>query len=409
MSLRIGRKAATVAVSVAPIVGAAVAKAFVDFQNGALVTTEYEIKSNHVTKAMDGFRIVQVSDLHDASFGFQNERLVEAVRNGRPDLILLTGDMIHKDTIENTMMFVRHAVSIAPVVFVPGNHESYSPRYPEFRSQMMQAGAFVLEDGVLTERDLGLGRAAGNGIIRVPEVTVIGVADPLFSPWLDRAEPGRLMTQKLDELVPEATEREAEGRRPFRILLTHRPELFASYAREDIDLVLAGHAHGGQWRIPVLGGLYAPSQGMFPRYASGLHEEGNTRMVISRGLGNSGFPLRLNNRPEVVVVTLRSDSRVPSPVDFRNKAMGIGKGVGMVSMIAREAADARSAISERTEPDSKGKRSGNRGMTKEILKSAAKDAAIQEAPHMMQEIIAGLTPLVVSALIGKTFLADKSK
>lgn len=421
MSLKIGKRAITVAMSVAPVVGAVAAKAFVDFQNGAIGTTEYEIKSRHVPKSLDGFRIVEIADLHDATFGFQNERLAAVVAAAKPDLIVLAGDMIHKDTISNAMAFIRHATSMAPVVFAPGDHESYSSRYPEFRRQLVQAGVYLLEDDVVTGKELGISKPTSTGFLSVAPITVVGVADPLFSPWLDRAEPGKLMDRKLGELLSKAQDQENDARwsgpRPFRLLVAHRPEHFASYAREGVDLVLSGHAHGGQWRLPVIGGLYAPSQGILPKYTSGMHEEGNARMVISRGLGNSGFPLRLNNRPEVVVVTLRSDSSLPSLVDFRRKVdlrslaedvvtnLNDGdKGLGL-----SKANNAKPLKAEAGKDVAAGQGSVRKSSTKEFLKSTAKDVALQEAPHVMQEIIAALTPLVVSALVGKTFLAGKGK
>ena len=93
----------------------------------------------------------------------------------------------------------------------------------------------------------------------------------------------------------------------YTVLLSHRPELAVVYDRYDVDLVLSGHAHGGQFRLPLIGGLYAPDQGLFPKYTAGVYEMTDLTMVVSRGLGNSIFPLRFNNRPEVVVVTLQSE------------------------------------------------------------------------------------------------------
>ena len=95
----------------------------------------------------------------------------------------------------------------------------------------------------------------------------------------------------------------------FTVLLSHRPELFEEYAESGVNLVIAGHAHGGQFRLPFVGGLFAPNQGFFPRYDSGLYEKNNTKMVVSRGLGNSAVPIRFNNRPEIVVIELNNKSR----------------------------------------------------------------------------------------------------
>ena len=90
----------------------------------------------------------------------------------------------------------------------------------------------------------------------------------------------------------------------YTILLSHRPELFDIYVKSGVDLVLSGHAHGGQFRLPFLGGLVAPNQGLFPEYDSGLYTSGNTNMIVSRGIGNSIIPIRFNNRPEVVLLEL---------------------------------------------------------------------------------------------------------
>ena len=107
---------------------------------------------------------------------------------------------------------------------------------------------------------------------------------------------GSILTELLDE---------EDG---YTILLSHRPELFEVYAENNIDLIFSGHAHGGQFRIPFVGGLIAPNQGLFPKYDAGIYEEGNTTMVVSRGIGNSIVPFRINNRPEIVLVELASQA-----------------------------------------------------------------------------------------------------
>ena len=96
----------------------------------------------------------------------------------------------------------------------------------------------------------------------------------------------------------------ADTESSYIILLSHRPELFESYVSCNIDLVLSGHAHGGQFRLPFIGGLIAPDQGIFPKYDAGLFTNGSTNMIVSRGLGNSIIPIRFNNRPEVIVIEL---------------------------------------------------------------------------------------------------------
>ena len=93
----------------------------------------------------------------------------------------------------------------------------------------------------------------------------------------------------------------------YFILLSHRPETFEAYVMEDIDLVLSGHAHGGQFRLPFRGGVVAPNHGLFPKYDAGIYTKNNTTMIVSRGVGNSIIPVRFNNRPEIVVVTMKSE------------------------------------------------------------------------------------------------------
>lgn len=240
--------------------------------NRALTLTHYSIKKDKLPSAFDGFRIAQVSDLHNEAFGTGNERLLSLLKEAGPDLIVITGDLIdsRKTRPEVALDFVRAAADIAPVCYAPGNHEARCPEvYTRLKSDMEGLAVAVLENG---SRILEKG---GQRIV------LTGLTDPDFAlPW------------------------PALGREDFQIVLSHRPELFTHYGEQGFDLVFAGHAHGGQFRLPLLGGLYAPHQGFFPAYTSGVHTQGSTTMVVSRGLGNSLFPLRLGNRPELVIVTL---------------------------------------------------------------------------------------------------------
>ena len=238
--------------------------------------------SRVTVKAPVKLRIAQVSDLHNARFGEGNAELLELLAGTEPDFIAVTGDLVdsrHTD-IEIALEFIEGAARIAPVYYVTGNHEARLSDYGELRADLEAAGAVVLED-----------RAAP-----YKEVNVIGLADP------DLALPGDIFVEvpamvraMLDGLVD-------PGR--YNILLSHRPELFAAYKESGVDLALTGHAHGGQFRLPFIGGLIAPNQGFFPKYDAGLYTEDGANMVVSRGLGNSIIPLRFNNRPEIVVIEL---------------------------------------------------------------------------------------------------------
>ena len=212
--------------------------------NTALELNTYTISSRGLPDAFDGYRIAQVSDLHNAEFGDGNQRLLDMLREAEPDMIAITGDLIdsRKTNIAVALAFAEEAVRIAPCYYVSGNHEARVPEYRELKAGLEAAGVTVLEDA------------------------------------------------------------------SFTILLSHRPELFDTYAAHEMDLVLTGHAHGGQFRLPLIGGLIAPNQGLFPKYDDGLYSEGNTNMIVSRGLGNSIIPFRFNNRPEVVLIELKSQN-----------------------------------------------------------------------------------------------------
>lgn len=254
--------------------------------NTALELNEYQIKSDKIPDAFHGFRIAQISDLHNAEMGEGNEKLLKMLANAESDIIVITGDSIdsyHTD-VEVTLQFVEKAVEIAPCYYVTGNHEARLPRevYLDFEEKMQEYGVEILHDEViLIERE---GESISLG----------GIDDASFASKYSNGYHSNL-SNHIEELFTE------DG---FQILLSHRPELFGMYVDAGVDLVFSGHAHGGQFRLPLVGGLVAPNQGLFPEYDAGLFLEDGTNMVVSRGIGNSIIPVRVNNRPEVVVVEL---------------------------------------------------------------------------------------------------------
>ncbi len=257
--------------------------------NTALELNTYTINSRGLPDAFDGYRIAQVSDLHNSEFGDGNQRLLDMLREAEPDMIAITGDLIdsRKTNIAVALAFAEEAVRIAPCYYVSGNHEARVPEYRELKAGLEAAGVTVLDDARVEIEISG------------KSITIIGVNDPSFlADYL--TSDAAVMDRKLSELSSEDAS--------FTILLSHRPELFDTYAAHDMDLVLTGHAHGGQFRLPLIGGLIAPNQGLFPKYDDGLHSEGNTNMIVSRGLGNSIIPFRFNNRPEVVLIELKSQN-----------------------------------------------------------------------------------------------------
>ena len=255
--------------------------------NTALELNTYTICSPELPDAFDGYRIAQVSDLHNAEFGDGNQRLLDMLREAEPDMIVITGDLIdsRKTDIAVALAFAEEAVRIAPCYYVSGNHEARVSEYQDLKTGLEAAGVTVLDDAQVKIETSG------------ESITVIGVNDPSFHADYLTGD-AAVIDGKLSELAVEDT--------GFTILLSHRPELFDTYVAHDMDLVLTGHAHGGQFRLPLIGGLVAPNQGLFPKYDAGLYSEGDTNMIVSRGLGNSIIPFRFNNRPEVVLIELES-------------------------------------------------------------------------------------------------------
>ena len=257
--------------------------------NTALELNTYTISSSKLPQSFDGYRIAHVSDLHNAEMGKENGKLLTMLRDADPDMIAITGDLIdsRNTDIEVALQFVREAVKIAPCYYVTGNHEARVNEYGELKAGMEAAGVTVLED-VKTKISM-----------EGETITLIGVNDPSYQTDYLFGDSETVMNTKLEELHSEK-----DG---FTLLLSHRPELFDTYVDQDVDLVLSGHAHGGQFRLPFIGGLVAPNQGLFPEYDAGIYTEGNTNMLVSRGVGNSILPFRINNRPEVILIELQAE------------------------------------------------------------------------------------------------------
>ena len=242
---------------------------FLALGNNLICTTRHTLEAEGLERQV---RIVQVSDLHGKSFGKNNIKLIGKVAGERPDFIAVTGDIIHRYTEKNkrvALCLVSALCEIAPVLYIAGNHELRNKGYRFFRRDLMEAGACILDD--CPRNICGL--------------TVVGL------------KCSSLKNDKIYSVTPKD-----EG---VKILLAHMPQFIDKYAGAGYDIVLSGHAHGGQWRIPFTHrGIYAPGQGLFPKYTEGVQTRGKTRMVISRGLGNSQFPIRLFNRPELVTLNL---------------------------------------------------------------------------------------------------------
>ena len=252
-----------------------------------MTVSNIKISSSRIPAAFSGFRIAQVSDLHNAEFGKGNKKLLELLSESKPDIIVITGDFVdagHTD-IDVALDFAKGAVNIAPVYYVTENHEASLSQYDKLKTGLEAIGVIVLEDeAIQLNHEKGM-------------ITLIGLSDPDFMLKGDIfGETPAMVSTKLNSL--------ADDESSYTILLSHRPELFESCAHCNIDLVLSEHAHGGQFRLPFIDGLIAPDQGIFPKYDAGLFTNGSTNMIVSRGLGNSIIPIRFNNRLEVIVIEL---------------------------------------------------------------------------------------------------------
>ena len=244
---------------------------------------------SRLPKQFDGFVVAQVSDFHNCRLGKDHKRVISLLEKSEPDIIVITGDLIdsRRTDVDTALDFVNRAVKIAPCYFVTGNHEArVKSEYSKLKKGLEAAGVTVL-DGKCTEIEKDGAK-----------ITVAGFDDPSFAV--------KEIQEKYDDIADKELEKLGVSEKDFVLLLAHRPEIFEVYAKHNADLVLCGHAHGGQFRLPFVGGVFVPNQGLFPEYDSGYFASGNSQMIISRGIGNSLMPVRLNNRPEVVAVELKA-------------------------------------------------------------------------------------------------------
>lgn len=224
-------------------------------------------------KELEGFTILQISDLHDCAYGKDGRGLMELMDTLHWDLLAVTGDLFdwhHPMRHKNALAFVRYACKKSDVWFVEGNHEKKLPQYGEvYRRELVQMGVHLLDNTSVSMET------------RNCRWTLAWVRDG----------------------ASEAELKKVLGGEGFRLLLAHRPENIDRYARAGADLVLSGHAHGGQWRL-FGRGLYAPEQGILPRYCEGLYKKEGTVLYVSAGAGSHNKIPRLFNPPRLDLLTL---------------------------------------------------------------------------------------------------------
>lgn len=256
-------------------------------ENTDLQIDKKEIINEKIPESFSGYKIAHISDFHNTTSKKLVKNIINKINGNNADIVVITGDLIdsRRTNTKVAIEFIIDLLKTNVVYYVPGNHESRIQEYDKFKKEIINLGVKILDNKteVLKKEE--------------SKINLLGIKDPAF-----------VYEYILDEhlIVKGEIESLEYDKKLYTILLSHRPERIKTYVEQNIDLVLTGHAHGGQIRLPLVGGIIAPVQGFFPKYTEGVHKENNTTMVISRGIGNSLFPFRVNNRPELLFIELKN-------------------------------------------------------------------------------------------------------
>ncbi len=253
---------------------------FFNWSNDSLIITEDIYIDNNLPDAFDGYRILQISDFNNKKN--LSKKLISETKKINPDIVVITGDYVNSDRCTEFNVDYSYLDEIAklyPVYFVSGEQEQDILFYEKMKEKIKKINVHILENSVIELNK------------ETDKIYLMGVDDSSFF-----FENVAIMNEKIKE-------NKKEG---FTILLSHRPELIDIYTENKIDLVLSGHALGGQIRLPFVGEFYSSNQGFYPDYTSGFYKQENTTVYVSRGIGNTFIPVRLFNRPEINVITLKN-------------------------------------------------------------------------------------------------------
>lgn len=255
-------------------------------QNTKLSISKYHIKNKKIPKAFNDYKIAQISDFHNYKCKVLVEKIIIELKKENPDIIVLTGDMVdyRKPDTEYTIFFIKQLTKIAKVFFVGGNHEIKLSNYTNFKNKLKNNNVTILSNSLkeITKED--------------QKINIIGLEDPKLN-GISNLSDVKVLQKILNQLN--------YNKDFFTILLSHRPEFYDFYFNNDVDITFSGHTHGGLIRLPFIGPLFAPGQGIFPKYACGIIGKNNKKIIINRGLGKCRIPFRINNRPELVIVNLK--------------------------------------------------------------------------------------------------------
>lgn len=256
--------------------------------NNLIQTTNVEIASEKVPDSFEGYKILQLSDLHNRSFGENNIRLIQKIHEADPDIIVLTGDMVTGNDKDFTVFFkLVEALSVEyPIYFIPGNHELAlkDDSKQKFLDLFEKTGVVFLDNQ------------------KVELVSPDGDVVNLYGLWYSNTY------YKKESLTLDMIDRNIgiADMSAYNILLTHQPKYFELYEKWGADLTMSGHIHGGMVRLPILGAVFSPDEGLFPKYSGGEYFINDSVLVVSRGLGIGTRGFRVFNRPDLVLITLKS-------------------------------------------------------------------------------------------------------
>ncbi len=258
---------------------------FLAFYN-SLVVRNYTINSNKLD-GNDSIRIVLITDLHSQIYGENQSKLISLIKKQKPDIIALVGDIADdQEPIDGTKQFLSGIRGLAPTYYVSGNHEFWSNDIKSIKEIIRKYNVTILENSYEQIR------------VKNSNIIIGGVDDPEVSNY---EKPDFNWQEEMYKTFSEFKDKPY-----FKILLAHRPELIEIYKENTFDLVLSGHSHGGQVRIPLLlNGLFAPNQGWFPKYAGGEYKHDSFSHIVSRGLSYNPRLPRIFNPPEVVVIDIK--------------------------------------------------------------------------------------------------------
>lgn len=260
---------------------------FCYYQNNKIDITEYKIESAEINS---NIKIAQLSDMHSKPF----HKAVDKLKTIRPDVIMITGDFIndHGKNKDKMLEIGKELLSIAPVFYITGNHERRLDYFDKLMTELRNLGFTVLLNDISEE------------IIKNNRLAILGLDENQADFEDYKARKNGTFVYK--DMKPYFDKLEKSS--GFKIVLSHFPENFETvkennYSQYNFDLQLSGHAHGGQFILPFVGPVFSPGQGLFPKYARGSFGE-KPKLIVSRGLGNSEFPLRLFNHPEINIINL---------------------------------------------------------------------------------------------------------